>query len=46
MEKVYNQDERIATMILASVYSHYVAKIEKKYRTKEELYQVIEWLTG
>ncbi|MCB0409536.1 MAG: DUF2200 domain-containing protein [Flavobacteriales bacterium] len=39
-------DQRIATMTFASVYPHYVAKVEKKGRTKEELHQVIEWLTG
>ncbi|HRF41912.1 MAG TPA: DUF2200 domain-containing protein [Saprospiraceae bacterium] len=39
-------DERIARMIFASVYPHYVSKVEKKGRTKEELDQVIEWLTG
>jgi hypothetical protein len=33
-------------MTFGSVYPHYVAKIEKKGRTKEELHQVIEWLTG
>jgi hypothetical protein len=41
-----SQDERIATMIFASVYPHYVTKVEKKGRTKEELHQIIEWLTG
>lgn len=41
-----NQDERIATMTFASVYPHYVAKVEKKGRTQAELLQVIEWLTG
>lgn len=41
-----NQDERIAKMTFASVYPHYVAKVEKKGRTKAELHQVIEWLTG
>lgn len=41
-----NQDERIAKMTFASVYPHYVTKVEKKGRTKEELNQVIEWLTG
>jgi hypothetical protein len=40
------QDERIAGMIFASVYPHYVAKMEKKGRSREELNQVIEWLTG
>lgn len=39
-------DERIAKMTFASVYPHYLAKAEKKGRTKEELHQVIEWLTG
>jgi Uncharacterized protein conserved in bacteria len=38
--------ERIAKMIFASVYPMYVAKVEKKGRTKEELHQVITWLTG
>lgn len=40
------QDERIANMTFASVYPMYLAKVEKKGRTKEELNQVIEWLTG
>jgi hypothetical protein len=39
-------DQRIAKMTFASVYPMYVAKVEKKGRTKEELQQVIEWLTG
>jgi hypothetical protein len=39
-------DQRIADMIFASVYPHYVTKVEKKGRTKEELHRVIEWLTG
>ena len=39
-------DERIAKMTFSSVFPHYVAKVEKKGRTKQELYQVIEWLTG
>ena len=37
---------RIYTMKFASVYPHYVAKAEKKGRTKEEVDQIIEWLTG
>ena len=37
---------RIFTTSVASVYPHYVAKVEKKGRTKAELDQVIEWLTG
>ena len=39
-------NERIANMTFAEVYPHYVAKIEKKGRTKAELHQVIEWLTS
>ncbi|GAA4280463.1 DUF2200 domain-containing protein [Gaetbulibacter aestuarii] len=39
-------DQRIANMTFASVYPHYLTKIEKKERTKAELHQVIEWLTG
>ena len=38
--------QRIAQMTFASVYPMYVAKVEKKGRTKRELNQVIEWLTG
>lgn len=33
-------------MLFSSVYPHYVTKVEKKGRTKEELHRVIEWLTG
>lgn len=33
-------------MTFASVYPHYITKVEKKGRTKEELHQVIKWLTG
>jgi hypothetical protein len=39
-------NERIAKMTFASVYPMYLAKVEKKGRTKEELHQVIQWLTG
>ena len=46
MNKASNHDERIAKMTFASVYPHYVTKIEKKGRTKAELHEVIEWLTG
>ena len=37
---------RIFTTSVASVYPHYVAKVEKKGRTRAELDEVIEWLTG
>ncbi len=40
------QDQRIAQMTFASVYPMYVAKVEKKGRTRKELHQVIEWLTS
>ena len=46
MQTTKEHDERIAKMTFASVYPHYVTKVEKKGRTKEELHQVIEWLTG
>ena len=46
MNNTNNHDERIARMTFASVYPHYLAKVEKKGRKKEELHQVIEWLTG
>jgi hypothetical protein len=39
-------DERMAKIYFATVYPMYLAKVEKKGRTKEELHQVIEWLTG
>jgi hypothetical protein len=40
------QDEKIARMKFSSVYPLYLAKVERKGRTKEELDQVITWLTG
>ncbi|MDM7921036.1 MAG: DUF2200 domain-containing protein [Pyrinomonadaceae bacterium] len=46
MTDTSHHDERIAKMTFASVYPHYVTKVEKKGRTKEELHKVIEWLTG
>ncbi len=46
MNSSSNHDERIAKMTFASVYPHYLAKVEKKGRTQEELHQVIQWLTG
>lgn len=41
-----SQNNRIAKMTFASVYPHYVTKVEKKGRSKQELHEVIEWLTG
>ena len=39
-------DQRFAKMTFASVYPLYLTKVEKKGRTKEELHEVIQWLTG
>ena len=46
MKPTREHNERMAKMKFASVYPHYLNKIEKKGRTKKELFQVIEWLTG
>jgi hypothetical protein len=40
------QQERIAKMKFSSVYPLYLAKVERKGRTKQELEQVVSWLTG
>ena len=46
MEITSEHNERMVKMTFASVYPLYVTKVERKGRTKEELNQVIEWLTG
>jgi hypothetical protein len=46
MKNTINHDERIAKMTFTSVYPLYLAKVEKKGKMKEELHQIIEWLTG
>ena len=46
MDTTPEHHERIARMTFSSVYPHYVAKVERKGRTREELHQVIHWLTG
>lgn len=46
MKQSKSQDEKIAVMTFGSVYPHYVNKVERKGRTKEELNEVIHWLTG
>lgn len=46
MQDTSHHDERIAKMTFASVYPHYVTKVEKKGRTIAELREVITWLTG
>jgi len=37
---------RVAALTFASIYPHYITKVEKKGRTQDELHEVIEWLTG
>ncbi|WP_163378418.1 DUF2200 domain-containing protein [Cyclobacterium sp. SYSU L10401] len=46
MSTTPEHDERMAKMTFATVYPHYVTKVERKGRTKAELHQVIHWLTG
>ncbi len=46
MKTTPEHNKRIAEMVFARVYPMYVEKVEKKGRTKKELQQVIEWLTG
>lgn len=46
MKVTANKNEKIGQMTFASVYPHYVVKVEKKGRTVQELHDVIEWLTG
>lgn len=46
MKTTPEHDQRMAKTIFAKVYPYYVKKVESKGRTKEELHQVIEWLTG
>lgn len=46
MNNSNTHNQRIAKMTFASIYPMYLEKVEKKGRTREELHQVIEWLTG
>ncbi|MEQ9426090.1 MAG: DUF2200 domain-containing protein [Cyclobacteriaceae bacterium] len=46
MNVTAEKNEQIAKMTFASVYPHYINRLEKNGRTKEEFHQVIEWLTG
>ncbi|MBP6672633.1 MAG: DUF2200 domain-containing protein [Bacteroidetes bacterium] len=46
MKNTPDHDTRISAMTFASVYPHYLNKVVKKGRTKDELHSVIEWLTG
>ncbi|NBU04711.1 MAG: DUF2200 family protein, partial [Bacteroidetes bacterium] len=44
MQPTPEHNEKIAKMAFASVYPLYLAKVERKGRTKDELHQVIAWL--
>ncbi len=46
MKTTPEHDAKFAKMTFASVYPHYIKKVESKGRTKAELHQVITWLTG
>ena len=46
MKASTTSDQRIARMSFASVYPLYLAKVNRKGRTRDELHQVIKWLTG
>ena len=46
MQTTLEHNEKIAKITFESVFPHYITKVEKKGRTKEELLEVIEWLTG
>jgi hypothetical protein len=46
MKTTPEHNEKFVKMTFASVYPHYINKVERKGKTKVELLQVIEWLTG
>ncbi len=46
MEVTAEKNEKLAEMVFSSIYPHYLSRIEKNGRTKEELDEVILWLTG
>lgn len=46
MKTTPEHNEKIAKMTFASVYPHYITKVESKGRNQKELFEVIEWLTG
>jgi hypothetical protein len=46
MKTTTEHNERVSKMTFASVYPHYIKKVESKGRSIKELHQVIEWLTG
>ena len=46
MKVTAKKNEQIGNMIFGSIYPHYLSRIEKNSRTKEELSQIIKWFTG
>lgn len=46
MKVTAEKNEKVANMIFGSIYPHYLTRLEKNGRTKEELDQVITWFTG
>lgn len=46
MKETPEHNERVAKLTFASVYPHYVTKVERKGKTVQELHQIINWLTG
>ncbi len=46
MKTTQEHNARMAKMTFASVYPHYITKVGKKGRTRDELHRVIKWLTG
>jgi hypothetical protein len=46
MKATAEHHERVAKLTFASVYPHYLQKVQSKGRTKAELHEVIKWLTG
>ena len=46
MKTTPEHNEKFVKMTFASVYPHYINKVERKGKTKAELLQIIEWLTG
>lgn len=46
MKVTAEKNEKVANMIFASIYPHYLNRLEKNGRTKEELDHVIQWFTG
>lgn len=46
MKETAEHNERVAKLTFASVYPHYVTKVERKGKSVQELHQVINWLTG